>query len=107
MNTDASILVYKFRPKRTGYNMYAEYTLPQFGSSNHIFSEYLEENFARLTRTEFDSILKHANTETPLHFIFSKYKRQIKFKIKSCTFSIITYLIKDLLRKKIMSIINF
>ena len=24
--TDASILVYKFRPKRTGFNMYAEYT---------------------------------------------------------------------------------
>ena len=29
MNTDASILVYKFRPKRTGFNMYAEYTRPQ------------------------------------------------------------------------------
>ena len=26
---DASILVYKFRPKRTGFNMYAEYTRPQ------------------------------------------------------------------------------
>ena len=25
-NTDASILVYKFRPKRTGFNMYAKYT---------------------------------------------------------------------------------
>ena len=25
-NTDASIIVYKFRPKRTGFNMYAEYT---------------------------------------------------------------------------------
>ena len=29
MNTDASVLVYKFRPKRTGFNMYAEYTRPQ------------------------------------------------------------------------------
>ena len=29
MNTDASILVYKFRQKRTGFNMYAEYTRPQ------------------------------------------------------------------------------
>ena len=28
-NTDASILVYKFRPKRTGFNMNAEYTRPQ------------------------------------------------------------------------------
>ena len=28
-NTDASILVYKFRPERTGFNMYAEYTQPQ------------------------------------------------------------------------------
>ena len=28
-NTDASILVYKFRPERTGFNMYAEYTRPQ------------------------------------------------------------------------------
>ena len=28
-NTDASIPVYKFRPERTGFNMYAEYTLPQ------------------------------------------------------------------------------
>ena len=26
MNTDASILVYKFRPKRTSFNMYEEYT---------------------------------------------------------------------------------
>ena len=25
-NTDVSILVYKFRPERTGFNMYAEYT---------------------------------------------------------------------------------
>ena len=25
-NTEASILVYKFRPARTGFNMYAEYT---------------------------------------------------------------------------------
>ena len=29
MNTNASILVYKFRPERTGFNMYAEYTGPQ------------------------------------------------------------------------------
>ena len=29
MNTDASILVYKVRPERTGFNMYAEYTRPQ------------------------------------------------------------------------------
>ena len=28
-NTDASILVHKFRPERTGFNMYAEYTQPQ------------------------------------------------------------------------------
>ena len=25
-NTDASIFVYKFRPERTGFNMYTEYT---------------------------------------------------------------------------------
>ena len=25
-NTDASSFVYKFRPERTGFNMYAEYT---------------------------------------------------------------------------------
>ena len=25
-NTEASILVYKFRPEKTGFNMYAEYT---------------------------------------------------------------------------------
>ena len=30
MNIDASILVYKFRPERTGFNMYAEYTQLQF-----------------------------------------------------------------------------
>ena len=30
MNTGASILVYKFRPERTGFNMYAEYTQLQF-----------------------------------------------------------------------------
>ena len=29
LNTDASILVYKFRPERTGFNMYTEYTQPQ------------------------------------------------------------------------------
>ena len=28
-NTDASIFVCKFRPERTGFNMYAEYTRPQ------------------------------------------------------------------------------
>ena len=28
-NTDAFILVYKFRLKRTGFNLYAEYTRPQ------------------------------------------------------------------------------
>ena len=28
-NTDASIIVYKFRPERTGSNMYTEYTQPQ------------------------------------------------------------------------------
>ena len=28
-NTGASILVYTFRPERTGFNMYAEYTRPQ------------------------------------------------------------------------------
>ena len=28
-NTDASILVHKFHPERTGFNMYAEYTRPQ------------------------------------------------------------------------------
>ena len=28
-NTDASILVYKFRPERPGFNMYTEYTQPQ------------------------------------------------------------------------------
>ena len=27
-NTDASILVYNLRPKRTGFNMNAEYTQP-------------------------------------------------------------------------------
>ena len=29
INTDASILAYKFRPERTGFNMYAEYTRQQ------------------------------------------------------------------------------
>ena len=28
-NTDASVLVYKYRPERTGFNMYAENTQPQ------------------------------------------------------------------------------
>ena len=28
-HVDTSILVYKFRPERTGFNMYAEYTRPQ------------------------------------------------------------------------------
>ena len=26
MNTETSIIVYKFRPERIGFNMYAEYT---------------------------------------------------------------------------------
>ena len=29
MNTDASIIVYKFPPERTGFNMYTAYTQPQ------------------------------------------------------------------------------
>jgi len=28
-SSDASILVYKFRPERTGFNMYVEYTQPK------------------------------------------------------------------------------
>ena len=28
-NTDASILAYKVRPERTGFNMFTEYTRPQ------------------------------------------------------------------------------
>ena len=28
-SNNASILVYKFHPERTGFNMYAEYTQPQ------------------------------------------------------------------------------
>ena len=28
-NIDASIIVYKFRPEKTGFNMYTEYTQPQ------------------------------------------------------------------------------
>jgi len=28
-NTDATFLVYKYRPERTGFNMYAENTQPQ------------------------------------------------------------------------------
>ena len=28
-NTDASILAYKFRPERTGFNMNGQYTRPQ------------------------------------------------------------------------------
>ena len=31
-NTDASILVYKFPPERTGFSMNAEYTRPQLTS---------------------------------------------------------------------------
>ena len=41
-NTDASILVYKFRPERTSFNMYAEYTQLQlrkilFGNDGSVF----------------------------------------------------------------------
>jgi len=28
-SSDASVLVYKFCPEKTGFNMYAEYTWPQ------------------------------------------------------------------------------
>ena len=31
-NTDASILVYKFRPERTGFNMYTVYTQLQLSN---------------------------------------------------------------------------
>ena len=58
-NTDASILVYKFRPERTGFNMYAEYTqqqltfltlLPWFVRKN-VPKVYWEEQ--KQTNTEF------------------------------------------------------
>ena len=52
-NTDASILVYKFRPERTGFNMYAEYTRqlltllalhpcsePRINIENEVFMEF-------------------------------------------------------------------
>ena len=51
-NTDASILVYKSRPERSGFNMYAEYTQPQltflgllpwiFQTLNSIRSKFLK-----------------------------------------------------------------
>ena len=44
--TDASILVYKFRPKRTGFNVYAEYTRPQLTFlALHPWSRYDEFGF--------------------------------------------------------------
>ena len=39
MNTDASILVYKFRPERTGFNMNAEYTRLQGCKARKVISE--------------------------------------------------------------------
>ena len=40
-NTDSSIIVYKFRPERTGFNMYAEYTEPQLTFLALVSWEYL------------------------------------------------------------------
>jgi len=34
-NTDASILVYKFRPEKTGFNIYGEYTQLQLLSLDY------------------------------------------------------------------------
>ena len=58
MNTDASILVYKFRPDITGFNMYAEYTQLQLtflalyllGCITHLLIQELE---MRRDRREF------------------------------------------------------
>ena len=53
MNTDASIIVYKFRPERTGFNMYTEYTQPQLtfltlqpwkGLSDVIYISYIDNS---------------------------------------------------------------
>ena len=40
-NTDASVIVYKFRPERTGFNMYTEYTQSQLTFlALHPWSDY-------------------------------------------------------------------
>jgi len=47
-NTDASILVYKFRPERTGFNMYAEYTRPQLTFLELV--PWVEQSYPQTTR---------------------------------------------------------
>ena len=53
LTTDASIVVYKVRPERTGFNMYAEYTqlqltflalIPWFGYFLPFFGSILQNN---------------------------------------------------------------
>ena len=56
MNTDASTLVCKFRPKRTGFNMYAEYTRLQLTFlALHPCEDHILGNF--LAKKAFHSLI--------------------------------------------------
>ena len=62
MNTDASILVYKFRPERTGFKMNAEFTQ------------------LKLTFLAFKPCLSH--------YISVCFKPVLNFKYRCCNFNI-------------------
>ena len=72
MNTEASILVYKFRPERTGLNMFAEYTRPQL-------------TFLALVPCRRSSDSKSTYFYEFLHYFFKTRKAQVPFREKPHT----------------------
>ena len=128
-NTDASLLVYKFRPKRTGFNMYAEYTQPQLTflaihpcihlSINisrlaihlpiHLFTHlsiYLPNHlYIRLSTWPFIYPSIYSSTKPSIHpsICGDKRKREIEYwLVYWYTFTIYTYYLIDTLEKNKM-----
>ena len=71
-NNDTSILAYKFLPKRTGFNMYAEYTRPQLTFLALVPWTFISSGFL-LHGPRFYSLIK---IYTILYYRVSPFKGQ-------------------------------
>ena len=96
-NTDESILVYKFHPERTGFNMYAEYTQPQltflcirtldyriqspFSLIKTYLNVYIYIHYYKFYRAEFDS--KYRSIQKPLPFNKKQTKLYLFYHLES------------------------
>jgi len=77
MNTDASIRVYKFRPDRTGFKMYAKYTQLQLTFlALHTLQPVIDGgDILRTQLREFCDLTMGKRNLTELHFKIKKHDK--------------------------------